>query len=77
MSPRGWCRVKSAASYAGVSERTFREWIQRGLKHARLPSGHILISFAAVDEWLNGFCEAENRADRIVNEILREVEGSR
>ena len=71
----GWTKVKAAARYAGVSERTFREWLQQGLKHARLPSGHILISFAAVDEYLGRFCETQNRADRIVGEIMREMGG--
>jgi excisionase family DNA binding protein len=71
----GWAKVKAAARYAGVSERTFREWLQRGLKHARLPSGHILISFNAVDEYLERYCETQNRADRIVEEIMREVRG--
>jgi|MudIll2142460700_1097286.scaffolds.fasta_scaffold311349_2 excisionase family DNA binding protein len=69
----GWMKVKAAAQYAGVSERTFREWLQRGLKHARLPSGHILISFGAIDEYLERYCETQNKADRIVDEIMREV----
>jgi len=69
----GWAKVKAAAQYAGVSERTFREWLQQGLKHARLPSEHILISFSAVDEYLERYCETQNRADRIVDEIMREV----
>jgi excisionase family DNA binding protein len=69
----GWAKVKAAARYAGVSERTFREWLQRGLRHARLPSGHILISFSDIDEYLKRFCETQSKADRIVEEIMREV----
>jgi excisionase family DNA binding protein len=67
----GWCRVKQAAKYAGVSERTFRDWLRRGLKHARLPSDHILVSYAAVDAWLNEFVETETQAGRIVGETMQ------
>jgi hypothetical protein len=70
---KGWAKVKVTARYAGVSERTFRAWLQRGLKHARLPSGHILISFSAIDEFFERFCQAQNKADRIVEEIMSEV----
>jgi excisionase family DNA binding protein len=71
----GWAKVKEAASYAGVSERTLRDWLQGGLEHARLPTGHILISFAAIDAFLQKFCRTQNQADRIVDEIMREVRG--
>lgn len=73
----GWARVKPAAKYAGISERSFRVWLRSGLRHARLPSGHILIRFADIDAFLEKFCEAENRADRIVDEIVREIGSGR
>jgi excisionase family DNA binding protein len=69
----GWAKVRAAARYAGVSERTLREWLQDGLRHARLPSGRILIRLASIDEYLDRFCEAECKSDQIVAEIMREV----
>ncbi len=32
----GWTKIKTGAEYAGVSERTFRDWLKQGLKHIRL-----------------------------------------
>ena len=26
---QGWAKVKDAAKYAGMSERTFREWLKK------------------------------------------------
>jgi excisionase family DNA binding protein len=69
----GWAKVKEAARYAGVSERTLRDWLQEDLRHARLPSGRILIRLADIDGYLDRFCGSENRADKIVDELLREV----
>ena len=43
------------------------------LRRARLPSGRILIRLADIDGYLDRFCDSENRADKIVDEILREV----
>ena len=66
----GWARIKGAADYSGVSERTLRSWLKEGLKHSRLPSGTILIKLAWIDEFLEGYQETENRVDSIVNETL-------
>jgi predicted site-specific integrase-resolvase len=71
----GWLRVRDAARFASVSERTLRKWLRSGLRHARLPSGRILIRVVDIDIWLENFCEVENRADQLVGEILREVHG--
>jgi excisionase family DNA binding protein len=71
VSVNGWAKIRQAARYAGVSERTLREWIHAGLKHARLPSGHILVKFEAIDEFLTGFVTDEKRVDRIVEDVLR------
>jgi hypothetical protein len=70
---RGWLKVRPAASYAGVKERTFRSWFKSGLRHSRLPSGTVLVSIRAIDEYLEKFEVAENRVDAIVNDVMREV----
>ena len=69
----GWGKIKSASEYAGVSPRTLRKWLKRGLKHARLPSGTILIKYDAVDEFLDAFEACDNEVDRIVQKIEKEV----
>ena len=62
---RGWAKVKKAAKYADVSERTFRDWLKDGLRHSRV-RGTILISYAALDEYLMGFDDASEEDIRIV-----------
>lgn len=71
----GWGNVRACKDYAGVSERNFRDWLHKGLRHARLPSGRILIRFADIDAYLERFCDSENQVDRIVNQIMNEVKG--
>ena len=68
----GWGKVKNAAEYAGVSERTFRDWIKAGLKHSRLNSGTILIRYEDIDEYLERFAITQNAADKIVDELFRD-----
>ncbi|MBU2623573.1 MAG: hypothetical protein ABIJ52_03385 [Pseudomonadota bacterium] len=69
----GWGKIKPAAGYAGISERTLRDWLKDGLQHSRLPSGTVLIKFKWIDEYLEGFTANENRVDRIVNETMKEL----
>jgi len=68
----GWSKIKSAAKYAGISERTMRDWLKDGLKHSRLPSGTVLIKYAWVDEYLEAFAVKEDQVDKIVNETMRD-----
>ena len=68
---RGYAKVKKASQYAGVSERTFREWLKEGLRHIRLPSGTILIPYSAIDEYLARFEVRENQVDAIVAEVMQ------
>lgn len=67
----GWAKIKPAAKYAGVSERTFRNWLKQGLKYARLPSGTILVRFKVIDDFLESFIVDGNETDKIVNEVLK------
>jgi excisionase family DNA binding protein len=68
----GWCKVKNAAKYADVSERTIREWLKEGLKHSRLPSGTIRIRYSDIDEYLEQFQVNDNLVDTVVDEIMND-----
>jgi excisionase family DNA binding protein len=70
---RGWAKIKEAAKYAGVSVRTFRDWLKDGLRHSRLSSGTILVSYGAIDEYLMGFEVRENQVGEIVDEFVKEL----
>ena len=69
---RGYAKVKKAAKYAGVSERTFRDWLKDGLRHSRV-RGTILISYAALDEYLMDFEVRDNQVDEIADEVVKEL----
>lgn len=68
---RGWAKVKDAAKYAGVSVRTLRDWLKDGLRHSRVSAGMILVSYAAIDEYLVGFEVRTNQVDELVEETLK------
>jgi hypothetical protein len=70
---RGWAKIKPASAYAGVSPRTFRKWPKKGLRHARLPSGTVLIRYEAIDEFISKHEEQQNTVDRIVAELEKEL----
>ena len=69
----GWCKIKKAAAYADVSDRTFEDWLKQGLKHARLPTGTRLIKYQWIDEYLEGYADTENHVDEMVEEIMSKV----
>ncbi|OGP68413.1 MAG: hypothetical protein A2W27_10990 [Deltaproteobacteria bacterium RBG_16_44_11] len=69
----GWVKIKPAARYAGISERTMRDWLKDGLVHSRLPSGTILIRYEQIDQFLKQYEAKENKVDQIVNDTLREL----
>ena len=69
----GWAKIKSAAEYAGISERTLREWLKQGLKHSRLPSGRLLIRFTDIDEFLSGYEATYNQVDAVVDEVCKGI----
>ena len=70
---KGWAKVKVAAEYAGVSVRTLRDWLKNGLRHSRVSAGMILVSYAAIDEYLVGFEVNENHVNDIVDEVMHEL----
>lgn len=65
----GWLKVKNAAKYADISERTLRGWLKAGLRHSRLKTGTILIRRQWIDDYLSGFECQENKVDSIVDEV--------
>ena len=70
---QGWTKIKGAAVYAGVSERTVRNWMKRGLRYSRLESGTVLFFYRWIDQHLERFEVNENIADAIVNEAIAEI----
>jgi excisionase family DNA binding protein len=69
----GWASVKSAAEYAGISERTMRDWLGEGLRHSRMPSGMIRIKYQDIDDYIEKFSVDEHKVDRIVDEVFAKV----
>ena len=69
---QGWAKVKDAAKYAGMSERTLREWLKQGLPHSVLPSGTILIKYYAIDDYLESYTVQDNEIDTLVNDVIRD-----
>ncbi len=56
--PRGWAQVKEAAAYAGVGKTVLRGWLKAGLRHSRIGKKLILISYSAIDEFLDRFAKS-------------------
>ena len=70
----GWGKIKSAAQYCDVSERTLRKWLKDGLKHVRVQgSGTILIKYSWLDEFLENFTVNQNHVDEIVSDVLKQL----
>ena len=68
----GWLKVKTAAQYADVSERTLRSWLKCGLRHSRLESGTILILRSWLDQYLTGFEYQNNEVEKMIDEICND-----
>ena len=69
---QGWAKIKGGAKYVGMSERTLREWLKKGLPHSVLPSGTILIKYSAIDDFLESYSVQENMIDTVVEDVLRD-----
>ena len=69
----GWAKIKKAAEYSGISERTMRDWLKDGLKHSRLPSGTVLIRYGWIDAYLESFAAKDDTVDKIVAETMRGI----
>ena len=64
-----WKKIRDAAQYIGMSERTVRELLKQGLPHSRLPSGTVLVELEQIDEWLRGF-SVEQQQQAIIQDLL-------
>jgi len=69
----GYGKVKKVARYAGVSPRTFRDWLKNGLPHFKLSTGTILVAYRDIDNWLERFRVDDSRVDCIVDEIMQDL----
>jgi hypothetical protein len=74
----GWMKISAAADYIGMSPRSVRSLLKRGLKHSRILSGTILIKPKNIDEYLEQFevnnTETASRIETEVERIIREIE---
>ena len=70
---KGWAKVKVAAKYAGVSERTLRNWLKDGLKFSRLNSGTVLVRYDDIDDFLNSFAVSKSKVDEIVDSVFKDI----
>jgi hypothetical protein len=72
----GWLDLKHAAEYCSLSIRTLRKYI--GDAHhpipVRLIGGKWLTNSALLDGWINGFPKGREDIDRLVDEVLDELQ---
>lgn len=69
---QGYIKAKDGAKYAGVSERTFRDWLKAGLKCTRpLNKKSVLTKPEWIDEFLVGYIDEGNRINDLVEEVLQ------
>ena len=73
MDSSGWAKIKPAAKYAGIGERTLRNWLLQGLKHSQLPTGTILIRYNDIDNFLERFAIDGSQTDKIVSEVMKGI----
>lgn len=70
----GFGKVSAAANYAGVSVRTFREWLKdQRLRRVVMPTGTILLKYRWVDTYLTTFEPSKSDSsdiDRIVDDAV-------
>jgi len=71
-----WMKKKQAAESVGISERTFRKWMNSGLRYSQLPTGMIFVRESAIDEYLTFFetdsPTEDQQAEQAVADMLRE-----
>jgi excisionase family DNA binding protein len=64
-----WKKIRDAAQYIGMSERTVRELLKQGLPHSRLPSGTVLVELEQIDEWLRDF-SVDRQQQAVIQDLL-------
>ncbi len=73
MSQGRWLKVKEAAAYSGVSERTLREWLRHGLQHARPLGGCILIRPEWIDEFITQFQVKIDDVEALTDQVIKDL----
>ena len=74
-----WLSLKPIATeYADISERKLREFLGHPTHPlpARLVGGKWIVSRVEFDQWARGFPKAGEELDKVVDGILRGVEGT-
>jgi len=74
--PPGWLWLSKAVLYAGVSDKTFCDWLKGGLPFSRLPSGRVIVQISDIDNYLLGFRVKDPKGldlDKLVDEALEGV----
>ena len=66
---RAWGRIKQAAVYAGVKERTISEWLDDGLRCARCNRKTVLIRYTDIDAYLLKFIDNEADIDVLFDDL--------
>ena len=72
MLPDGWLRPDQAAKYCNISRRTLYAWFRQGLKYSKIGQCR-LIKVSDLDAFIEQFATTEDQADKLVEQILREV----
>ena len=67
---QGWLKIKDASAYAGVSKRTFEEWLKNGLRYVK-PGGNRLTKPGWIDSYLENFEVKPENVDNIVDDVMR------
>lgn len=66
---QGYCKVKDGAKYAGVSERTFWNWLKDGLESTRpRDKKTLLIKIEWIDEYLARYKDKGGQIKKLANE---------
>ena len=81
---QGWLKISAAARYMGISPRTLRPLLKKGLKHSKLESGLVLLAVKNIDEYLERLEININEAEQLGNaiesdadRIIREIENGK
>lgn len=69
----GWAKIKDAARYAGIGDKTFRKWLKKGLRYSKAPTGVLLVKLDDIDAFLMEFEVLEtDEVSGIVDSVMSE-----
>ena len=74
---KGWAKVRKAAQYAGISERTLWTWASQGMPYAKI-NGTALFNYEDLDAYIRKHTVNRNEVKEIVKDVLKNLsEGKR